>query len=100
MAGGDYRSDTLKKDHIFISEDGGKTWVFPKKATGGYRECIAATGKHSFFAAGPSGVDVSLDGGKIWSPFSGQKGLHVVKMARKGSLVIFAGAKGFIGILE
>ena len=100
VAGGDYQSDTLKKDHIFISFDGGKTWVFPKKPTGGYRECIAQTDQNNFLAAGPMGVDFSQDSGKNWSLISEQRGFHVVKKARNGKLVVLAGAKGLIGILE
>ncbi len=100
VAGGDYTSDSLKKDHVYLSSDGGKTWVFPDKPTGGYRECIAATGKNSLLAAGPSGLDVSMDGGKTWLLLSDKKGFHVVRKARKGELVMLAGAKGLIGIFE
>ena len=100
VAGGDYKSDTLKKDHIFFSLDEGKTWTFPAKPTGGYRECIAETGENSFLAAGPGGLDISPDGGKNWIPVPEQPGFHVVKKARKGRLVVLAGAKGKIGIFE
>lgn len=100
VAGGDYKSDTLKKDHIFISSDEGKTWIFPQKPTGGYRECVGSSGIQSLLAAGPSGVDFSQDGGKNWSLISGQKGFHVIKKARSGNLVMLAGANGLIGIFE
>ena len=98
VAGGDYKSDTLKKDHVYLSSDEGKTWVFPQKPTGGYRECIGLAGEDSLLAAGPSGVDFSEDGGKNWTLISEQKGFHVVKKARQGKLVVLAGGKGLIGI--
>ena len=98
VAGGDYKSDTLKKDHVYLSSDEGKTWVFPQKPTGGYRECIGHAGEDSLLAAGPSGVDFSEDGGKNWTLISNLKGFHVVKKARQGKLVVLAGAKGLIGI--
>ena len=100
VAGGDYLADSLRKDHVYFSSDQGKTWTFPKQATRGYRECLAAAGKNRLLAAGPSGVDASEDGGRSWSAFSDLKGFHVVRKARKGSLVILAGAKGLIGIYE
>jgi photosystem II stability/assembly factor-like uncharacterized protein len=100
VAGGDYKSDTLKRDHVYLSSDEGKTWVFPKKPTVGYRECIGFAGEESLLAVGPTGVDFSQDGGKNWSPISEQKGFHVVKKARKGKRVLMAGAKGLIGIFE
>jgi photosystem II stability/assembly factor-like uncharacterized protein len=100
VAGGDYKSDTLKKDHVYLSSDGGKTWVFPQKPTGGYRECIAQTADNSFLTVGPSGVDLSQDGGKNWTLLSEQKGFHVAKKAREGKLVMLAGSKGLIGIFE
>jgi photosystem II stability/assembly factor-like uncharacterized protein len=100
VVGGDYKSDTLKKDHVFLSSDAGKTWVFPQKPTGGYRECITKTTENSFLAAGPSGVDLSQDGGKNWTLISEQKGFHVAKKARQGKLLMLAGAKGLIGIFE
>lgn len=98
VAGGDYKSDTLKKDHVYLSSDEGKSWVFPQKPTGGYRECIGLAGPAVLLAAGPTGVDFSTDGGKNWSLNSEQKGFHVVKKARKGNLVLLAGSKGLIGI--
>lgn len=100
VAGGDYKSDTLKKDHVFISYDEGKSWTFPVKPTGGYRECIEKSGEDTFLASGPSGVDISGDGGKNWSLLSDQKGFHVVRKARNGKLTLLAGANGLIGILE
>lgn len=100
VAGGDYKSDTLKQNHIFTSSDGGNTWVFPQEPTGGYRECIAEINEQSYLAVGPSGVDFTRDGGKNWSPISAQTGFHVVRKARNGKLVLLAGAKGLIGIFE
>ena len=100
VVGGDYKSDTLKKDHVYLSSNEGKTWVFPQKPTGGYRECVAQTDQKIFLAAGPSGVDFSQDGGNNWSAISEQQGFHVVRKARNGKLVLLAGAKGLIGIFE
>ncbi len=100
VAGGDYKMDTLKKDHVFYSGDAGKSWIFPQQPTGGYRECAEFMDPGLVVAAGPGGVDLSQDGGKNWKTISGQKGFHVVRKARKGKLAILAGSKGLVGILE
>jgi photosystem II stability/assembly factor-like uncharacterized protein len=100
IVGGDYKMDTLKKDHVFYAGDGGKTWTFPQQPTGGYRECVEFLEVPSVVAVGPGGVDLSQDGGKNWRAISNQKGFHVVRKARKGKLVVLAGSKGLVGILE
>ena len=99
-AGGDYLADTLKKDHIYYSENGGKTWKFPQKPTGGYRECVAHIEKNMWIAVGPSGIDISHDGGKNWRPISAEKGFHTIRMARKGKRILLAGSKGKLGVLS
>lgn len=100
VVGGDFKSDTLRKNHVFVSIDQGKTWTFPSKPTGGYRECVEFLGERSFISAGPGGVDLSRDGGNTWNSISSQKGFHVVRRARKGKLTMLAGGKGSMGIFD
>jgi len=57
-------------------------------------------GKKKLVAVGPTGVDISYNGGLHWKPFSEEKGLHVIRKSRKGKLIIAAGAKGKICVLE
>lgn len=94
LVGGDYLSDSVRKDHIFISSDWGKSWQKPQKPTRGYRECVEVIHTTLLIATGPSGTDVSMDGGLNWEPLSDEKGFHVVKKARNGKLVLVAGSKG------
>jgi photosystem II stability/assembly factor-like uncharacterized protein len=98
VVGGDYLKDTLKKAHVFFSENEGKNWIFPQKPTGGYRECVEVLDWPKCLALGPSGLDFSEDGGKSWKTVSEGKGFHVLKKARKGKLVLMAGSKGKVGI--
>lgn len=100
IAGGDYKNDTLKQDHIFYTQDGGKTWLAPKHPTGGYRECITYANDETVFATGPGGIDISEDGGLNWRSFSSEKGFHVARKSRHGNLIIFAGAGGKISLLQ
>jgi photosystem II stability/assembly factor-like uncharacterized protein len=94
VVGGDYLNETLAVNHNFYSLDGGQLWKTPASPTRGYRECVEAITTKIMVATGPTGTDISYDSGITWSALSDEKGLHVVRKSRKGSLVIFAGSKG------
>ena len=98
IVGGDYKADSLKDRHVFLTHDGGETWSAPALPTRGYRECVAYLTKKIVIATGPSGTDISYDGGNNWSTLSDEKGYHVVRKARKGKLVIIAGSGGKISV--
>jgi photosystem II stability/assembly factor-like uncharacterized protein len=74
--GGDYKNEKDSAGNIAITEDGGKSWSAPagpgtsSNAPGGYRSAVAYVTPHKMWiATGPSGSDVSLDGGKSWKAF-------------------------------
>lgn len=91
IVGGDYLKDSLSIEHNFYSIDGGKNWLKPTVPTRGYRECVEYSTEKMMIATGPSGTDISHDGGINWKPLSDEKSFHVVRKARKGSLIILAG---------
>lgn len=93
IVGGDYLSENSKTDHVFYTVDGGKNWLFPDKATGGYRECVEFITEGCGVAVGPGGTDISFDAGKTWSPVKNESGFHVIRKARKGELIIAAGKR-------
>jgi photosystem II stability/assembly factor-like uncharacterized protein len=99
IVGGDYKEQQLQVNHVFITEDGGYTWVPPFTPTGGYRECIEYIGKNTAVAVGPAGADITRDGGKKWEKFPAD-GFHVIRKSRKGSLVLLAGVEGKIAVLK
>ncbi len=99
VVGGDFLRDSLKQNHVFYSEDAGKNWVAPNYPTRGYRECVEMITSQFVLATGPSGADISTDGGKTWEKFNDEKSFHVIRKSRKGNLIIAAG-KGKIGILH
>jgi photosystem II stability/assembly factor-like uncharacterized protein len=99
LVGGDYKQDTLKNKHVLYTSDGGLTWKYPVIPTGGYRECIERINENAFIAAGPAGIDISFDKGLSWKPLSSEKLFHVVRKARKGSLVLLAGGNGKIAFI-
>ncbi len=100
VVGGNYLQDTVSIKHVFSSTDKGKSWNFPNAPTRGYRECVERVDDKIFLAAGPAGIDLSRDDGRTWKPFSDEKYFHVVRRARKGSVIILAGGKGKLAILK
>lgn len=100
IAGGDYKSDTLSQDNIFLTNDGGNNWQMPSKPTRGYRECVIYISDKQLLAAGPSGIDISENGGLTWTPFSDEKKFHTLRKARNGNLIVIAGGNGKTGIIK
>lgn len=100
IVGGDYLKDKQTINHVFLTNDGGKTWQAPSVPTRGYRECVEYLGHKILIATGPSGTDLSLDEGKTWDAESDEPLFHVVRKARKGNLIIVAGGKGKLALLK
>ena len=68
--GGDYSKPAENRANIAVTEDGGKTWTAPAAGPSGYRSAAAYIAERKMWiATGPSGSDVSIDGGKSWKQF-------------------------------
>jgi len=65
IVGGDYQAPNLASASAAYSLDGGQTWQLSKLQPGGFRSG-AASNSLSIYAVGPSGEDISLDGGVRW----------------------------------
>jgi len=66
IVGGDYQSPENRDGVAAHSEDRGISWESAVQQPGGYRSAIAWVDSESLIAAGPSGVDISLNGGVYW----------------------------------
>ena len=100
VVGGDFQKDSLRKNNNFYSTDGGQQWIKPAVPIRGYRECVERVTKDILIATGPSGTDISYDNSRNWKALADEKGLHVVRKARRGSLLIAAGNMGQVYILH
>ncbi len=100
IVGGDFQNESLNTNHNFYSKDHGKNWSTPIRPIRGYRECVESIGNSILMATGPSGTDISFDNGVTWKRLSDEKGLHVIRKARKGSRVITAGSNGQLFLIE
>ncbi|MET6997896.1 WD40/YVTN/BNR-like repeat-containing protein [Chitinophaga defluvii] len=95
--GGNYQNDALRTGNCALTHDGGISWAIPAVSPHGYRSCVAYITPQLLVATGPSGTDLSADGGKHWYNIS-KEGFHVVQTKEK-SYVYLAGAGGRIAKL-
>jgi photosystem II stability/assembly factor-like uncharacterized protein len=68
--GGDYATPNAAPDAAAVTRDGGRTWTSAAREPGEYRSGAAwMTRLGPVLAVGPTGSDISYDGGRHWSPF-------------------------------
>jgi photosystem II stability/assembly factor-like uncharacterized protein len=84
--GGDYKQEKDSSGNVAVTEDGGKLWSGPTGTPpAGFRSAVAyVTPRKMFVAVGPSGSDVSVDGGKSWTP-AGTAGYNAVSFTAEGA---------------
>jgi photosystem II stability/assembly factor-like uncharacterized protein len=99
IVGGDYKNETQALSNAAVSEDGGATWtVVRPPGLAGFRSAVTyveAAGFQRVLAVGPSGGDLSLDGGRRWTPLP-HKGFHAVAFPRRGAIGWAVGEGGLI----
>ncbi len=100
VVGGDYKAETVAGNNAALTADGGATWT-AMKGLSGFRSVVAFTAGNgsSVVAIGPSGTDVSSDGGRTWALVPGP-GFHAFSFARRGSVGYGVGEKGSAGKLR
>jgi photosystem II stability/assembly factor-like uncharacterized protein len=79
--GGDYKRLDDPAGNLATTSDGGRTWApAVESRPAGYRSAVAfvpGQGRPTLVAVGPSGSDLSTDGGRTWSKL-GSPGFHAV----------------------
>ncbi|MBO3735986.1 oxidoreductase [Actinoplanes sp. NEAU-H7] len=66
--GGDYAAPTAAPDGSAVTRNGGRHWTVSRTVPGEYRSGVAWRGRTAL-AVGPTGSDVSYDGGVTWRRF-------------------------------
>ena len=99
VTGGDFNTKDSTTKNAAISFDAGKTWKLPSVPPTGYRSCIEYLKKKQWITCGINGVDITNDDGDTFVNIS-KEGFHVVRKAKKGNAVYFAGGGGKIGKLQ
>lgn len=93
VVGGDYLHEQHAQGHLAVF--GYNQWWGARRPTRGYRECVLVKDTLTWLATGPSGSDVSWDGGLTWQPFHEAKGMHVIKDDLAGGMLL-AGRDGVL----
>jgi photosystem II stability/assembly factor-like uncharacterized protein len=100
--GGDYRKERETGDNLSVTADGGRTWTVPGPARlRAYRSAVAyipGSKGRRLIAVGPSGSDLSTDGGATWTPID-DTGYHALSVAPGGRVAWAAGEGGRVGLL-
>jgi photosystem II stability/assembly factor-like uncharacterized protein len=78
--GGDFAAPTASPDNFASTRDGGSTWQLLPGAPPEYRSGAAWVDGHSMIAVGPTGSDVSTNGGTSWQRFD-EGSLHTTDCA-------------------
>ena len=99
VVGGDFNTKDSTNKNAAITFDAGKTWSQPAVPPTGYRSCIEFLKKKQWITCGLNGVDITDDDGNTFTNIS-KEGFHVVRKAKKGKAVFFAGGGGRIAVLE
>jgi len=66
VVGGDYRDPKRTSGVAAFSSDPRKTWKLAKGQPAGFRSAVLALDERTFVAVGPTGEDISEDGGVHW----------------------------------
>lgn len=93
VVGGDYLHESHAQGHLAMFAY--SQWWSARIPTRGYRECTHIVDTMTWLAVGPSGSDVSWDGGLTWQVFHEGKGMHVAKNDGAGG-VLLAGKAGVL----
>lgn len=99
VVGGDFKLEAEARDNAATTPDGGQTWTMTRGLSG-YRSAVAyVPGEaRTVLAAGPSGSDLSRDGGRTWTAVPGP-GFHALSFAPGTRTVWGVGENGAIGRL-
>lgn len=96
VVGGDYRKEGEAIDNVAVTSDGGATWTLVKEhALSGFRSAVAYVPgmKSTLLAVGPSGADLSQDGGRTWTALACD-GFHTFSFAPRKAAGWGAGERG------
>jgi photosystem II stability/assembly factor-like uncharacterized protein len=97
--GGDYLDETNPTATAAVTDDGGRTWIAVETPPSGFRECVVEVSDATplvLIAVGPSGTDLSEDGGVTWRPI-GEGHFHSVGFSGDGATGIAVGIDGLVG---
>jgi photosystem II stability/assembly factor-like uncharacterized protein len=96
VVGGDYRKENDTVRNVALTNDGGATWnLTGGRSPTGFRSAVIYITKNILMTVGPSGSDLSDDGGRTWKQID-MVGYHAVSKAKHGNAIWAVGENGRI----
>ncbi|WP_183560855.1 WD40/YVTN/BNR-like repeat-containing protein [Mucilaginibacter sp. SP1R1] len=100
IVGGDYANDKKTDSVITIYTNHPYAHFYsPKSGPAGYQSCVTYVESKKILSTGTSGSNISFDGCSTWQQID-TTSFNVCGKAKRGKLILLAGDKGKIGILE
>jgi photosystem II stability/assembly factor-like uncharacterized protein len=99
IAGGNYMSDSLSVNNLYITRDGGQTWSKPQNPPHGYLSCVKQIQDKNWICCGTQGVYLTSDDGKNWKRIS-EMSFHSMAIGNDRKTVFCTGASGKLYILK
>lgn len=93
IAGGNYTSDSLSVNNLYITRNGGQTWIKPQTPPNGYISCVKHVSGKTWACCGTAGVFISGDDGQIWKKKS-DLSFHTMAVSGDGKMLFFGGGGG------
>lgn len=101
IVGGDYLNDSLLGNNIFMTNDGGKTWIAPDYKVQGYFSCVVYFCKHSMIVV--TGTKQTLSSANTGGDFSrmfytdetNANSIRVISTKRGENIYFCGGVDGF-----
>ncbi len=101
ILGGDYTADKKSDSVAYLMPEANALYQnnLPQKGPEGYQSCVEYLSNNIFLSTGTPGSNITTDGGKTWIKIDSNS-FNVCRKAKRGKLVLLAGDKGKIGILQ
>ncbi len=96
--GGDYLDEANPTASAAVTSDGGRTWEAATVLPSGFRECVVGASVSDpgvVISVGPTGTDVSEDGGVTWRAIAGGR-FHTVHFVEARGVAV--GVDGLAGL--
>ncbi|MCJ8208552.1 YCF48-related protein [Mucilaginibacter sp. RS28] len=99
VVGGDYASDKQTEETAFTRVENSSGWIESKVLPAGFQSCVTNISKDIVLSTGTSGTNISTDGGISWKQIV-KESFNVCAKAKRGKLVLLAGANGRIALFK
>jgi photosystem II stability/assembly factor-like uncharacterized protein len=104
VVGGDYQRDRLNDSvatyFFYTNQEHAKgKFMLANKPPSGFQSCVEHISRNTLLSTGTSGSNITTNGGQTWTKLD-DTSFNVCRKAKYGTLVLFAGNNGKIGLYK